>query len=108
MGQVWSASSDLLYAGVRGIPAGASVVWVPVVGGRSGLGRWWGAAAALWSVGRVVGGCCGWPSPVGWCPCVGCRGDSVGGAVCGYILGYLVIGFVASLGELGNKLFGTS
>ena len=109
MGLVRSASDDLLYAGVGGVPAGASVVWGPggAGRGRSGLGRWWGAAVALWSVGRVVGGCCGWSSPVGWYPCVGCRGGSVGGAVGGCILGYLVIGFVASLAELGNKLFGT-
>ena len=45
---------------------------------------------------------------MGWGPCVGCREGSVGDAVCGYILGYLIIGFVASLAELGNKLFGTS
>ena len=90
-----------------GVPAGARVVWAPLVRGRSGTDRWW-AAAALWSVERVVGGCRGWSSPVGWGPCVGCREGSVGDAVCGYILGYLIIGFVASLAELGNKLFGTS
>ena len=110
MGLVRSASDDLLYAGVGGVPAGASVVWVPVVAGR-------GARRA----GPVVG-CCRRPLVCGagcWrllrvvlsggvVSLRGCRGGSVGGAVGGCILGYLVIGFVASLAELGNKLFGTS
>ena len=73
MGQVWSASSDLLYAGVRGIPAGASVVWVPVVGGRGGAAGWAGGGVlppplGLWGglLAAVAGGPLRWGGALAW------------------------------------------
>ena len=75
MGLVSSASDDLLYAGVGGVPAGASIVWVQVVAGRGcgGAAGWAGGGVlpppfGLWGglLAAVAGGPLRWGGALAW------------------------------------------